>query len=404
MTKKLYYDPRVLTCEATVLACRAHENLYEILLDQTVIYPEGGGQPSDTGEIDGARVSYAFEDGHNIWHRCDQAFALGTRVRVRFDEDRRRDHSRQHTGEHILSGLAASLFGCVNVGFHMAEDYVSVDFDLPLSPEQVRALAFAVNEAVQRDEEISERLVDASELPGIALRKCAKGLEGEVRIIYAGSSDSCTCCGTHCVRTGEVGVVKILSHMNYKGGTRLFFLCGMRAVRAMMEDAAILDSVARRFSTKPQDVMPALVKQGDELSEARRALKKRTEALFTYKARELYEAAPKAGKTAVVVYLGEELAAAELGLLGEKICALGSAVVLLMSENGTQLAYRLARSGDVMAGMRELCAAVNAATGGKGGGREDSAQGSAPARADAQEIRAQLEAYIVKWMHGMKSR
>ncbi len=327
MTKKLYYDPEITQCEAQVCDCRPFEQGgFEVLLDQTIIYPEGGGQPSDTGFLDDARVSYAFEEGEDVWHRCERAFPLGARVCVRFDEARRRDHTQQHTGEHILSGLAASLYNCSNVGFHMAEDYVSVDFDRALDAKQVEALALAANETIMRNGETVCRIVDAAMLPDISLRKSAKGLQGEVRIVYAGGVDSCTCCGTHCKRAGEVGVLKILSHMNYKGGTRVFFLCGMRAVHSMMEDAALLDAIARRFSTKPADALTAIVKQGDELAQTKRQLKKRTDELFSYRAREVLEAAPRVGNTVVVAWLGEGLNMTELGLFAEMICAGGNAI------------------------------------------------------------------------------
>lgn len=394
MTQKLYYDHNLTECEATVLDCREGKEGFEVLLDRTVIYPEGGGQLSDTGTIGGAPVSYAFEEGHDVWHRCARAFGAGETVRVRFDEDMRRDHCRQHTGEHILSGLAESVYNCANVGFHMTEEYVSVDFDRQLTAEEVSALELAANEAIQRDEPTRYQIVDADQLETIELRKRAKGLTGEIRIVYAGGVDSCTCCGTHCARAGEVGVLKITSHQNYKGGTRIFFLCGMRAVRSMAQDAALVDALAKRFSTKPEQVLQAVVRQGDELTETKRILKKRTEELFTYRAKSIYESAAKAGDIAVVVCAQEGLGMSELGFFAEKICETGKSVCVLFSEKDGQILYRMARAESVALSMKEVCQAVNAATGGKGGGRDDGAQGSAAARSDLNEICVQLEAYL----------
>ncbi len=404
MTQRLYYDHNAVECEATVLACRKGENGFEALLDATVIYPEGGGQPSDTGYLNDAHVTYAFEEGDGVWHRCEREFLPGETVRVRFDEAVRRDHCQQHTGEHILSGVAKRLYGCVNVGFHLAEEYVSIDLDKPLSDGQVDALELAANEAIQKNEPTTYRLVDGAELENIELRKRAKGLAGEIRIVYAGGVDSCTCCGTHCARAGEVGALKVLSHMNYKGGARIFFLCGMRAVRSMMEEREHLGAVARRFSTKPAEAVQAVFKQGEELAELRRALKKRTEELFDYKARALHESAEKTERTGVaaIVALTEGVSVPELGALCEKLCARGRTVAILLSQNGEQLVYRMARSADVDLSMREVCQAVNAATGGKGGGRDDAAQGSAPMRSDAQEIRAQLENYLKSRLRAVK--
>jgi len=395
MTQKLYYDNNLTECEATVLACREGKDGFEVLLDRTVIYPEGGGQLSDTGTIGGARVSYAFEEGHDVWHRCARAFGAGDTVRVRFDEGVRRDHCQQHTGEHILSGLAESLYNCANVGFHMTEEYVSVDFDRQLTAEEVSALELAANEAIQRDEPTRYQIVDADQLETIELRKRAKALTGEIRIVYAGGVDSCTCCGTHCTRAGEVGVLKITSHQNYKGGTRIFFLCGMRAVRSMAQDAALVDALAKRFSTKPEQALQAVVRQGDELAETKRILKKRTEELFTYRAESVYESAAKAGGITVVVCAQEGLGMSELGFFAEKICEIGKSVCVLFSEKDGQLLYRMARTESVALSMKEVCQAVNAATGGKGGGRDDGAQGSAAVRSDLNEICAKLETYLL---------
>lgn len=395
MTKKLYYDHNLKECEATVLACREGKDCYEVLLDQTVIYPEGGGQLSDTGFINDAKVTYAFEEGHDIFNRCDRAFGEGERVRVCFDEKTRRDHSQQHTGEHILSGLAEGMFDCANVGFHMTDEYVSVDFDKQLSPEEVGRLELAANEAIQRNELTTYRIVSDKDLDGIELRKRAKGLTGEIRLVYVGGVDSCTCCGTHCARAGEVGLLKITSHQNYKGGTRIFFLCGMRAVRSMIQDASLLDEIAKRFSTKAESAVTAVIRQGEELAETKHVLKKRSEELFAFRAASVRENAKKAGHTAIVVRFEEGMNMNELAFFAQKLCAADRTVAILFSEKDGHLIYKMARTQGVQLSMKEVCPAVNAATGGKGGGRDDNAQGSAPLRSDIHEICAQIETYLM---------
>ena len=153
MTAKLYHQNGCTQCEAAVLDCRANaDGTFDILLDRTAIYPEGGGQLSDTGYIGSARCTHARDDGGEIWHRCDRPLDIGQCVHVAADEAVRLDHTQQHTGEHMLSGLAHSMFGCTNVGFHMANDIVTVDFDKPLSAEQIAELELKINEAIQRDE------------------------------------------------------------------------------------------------------------------------------------------------------------------------------------------------------------------------------------------------------------
>ena len=291
MTVKRYHEMGVTSCTATVLDCKAlNDGNFDILLDETAIYPEGGGQLSDTGYIGSARVLHARDDGGYVWHTCDRAVAIGSKVDVKADKDVRLDHTQQHTGEHMLSGIAHTLFGCTNVGFHMAEDIVTVDFDKQLTQEQIDELELRVNEAIQRNEPTVIRTVTPEEYETIDIRKKAKGLKGEITIVYAGGVDSCTCCGTHCERAGEVGLLKIQSHTNYKGGTRIYFNCGMRAVILMQQDNARMDTIARRFSTSADRAVDAVIKQGDELADIKKELKRRTDALFAYRADELYAA------------------------------------------------------------------------------------------------------------------
>jgi len=401
MTKKLYYDPKLKTCSAAVLDVREAKGGYEILLDQTVIYPEGGGQLSDTGHIGTARVSYAREEKNQIWHLADRPLTPGERADVSFDTVSRLDHTQQHTGEHILSGLAKTLFDAVNVGFHMAEDYVTIDLDKPLDETQIMQLEAEANRAVQANVPTVIRIVNDRELDSIEIRKRAKGLSGEdIRIVWCGGVDSCTCCGTHCETSGEVGFIKITAHMNYKGGTRLWFACGMRAVKYAWETAALADKLARRYSTKQENVLEAVVKQGDELAALKRELRLRTDALLSYRAADLLAKAENIGETKLVVSTEEGFSMQEIKLLAEKICTAEKTVTVILSEVGETVYYQLWRSAGVTLSMRDVSAALNAILGGKGGGRDDAAQGSAKAQEGLKETLQQFEAYMKQRMKG----
>ena len=181
MTKRAYYENGALECEATVLGCRAVENGFEILTDVTSIFPESGGQLSDTGFIGNSRVTHAREEGSEVWHLCDKAVEAGAKVKIVADAGPRLDHTQQHSGEHILSGMASKLFGAKNVGFHMAEDYATIDLDTQLTHEQIKELQREANRAVQRNVPVTYETVQGEELEHIALRKQAKGLKGDIR-------------------------------------------------------------------------------------------------------------------------------------------------------------------------------------------------------------------------------
>ncbi len=396
MTERLYYKENGLLCRGRVLSCRPVENGYEILTDATVIYPEGGGQPSDTGILDGVRVLSAREEGEEVWHLTQKPLPQGTDVDIEADAQRRMDHSQQHSGEHILSGLAHSLYGAVNVGFHMAETYATVDFDLPLSEAQLAQLEREANLAVYRNVETEYQIVQAEELSSIPLRKQAQGLAGEVRIVFVGRVDSCTCCGTHVQRSGEIGYIKITDHIRYKGGTRAWFACGMRAVEDSLAKQAVVAALAKEFSTKPEQVLEAVTRQREELFLARGALKRRTEQFAVVQARELLESAEQIRGYKLVVHWQNDVEMGDLKRLAEEICGKEPAVAVLFGEGKKNLCYQLMRTNGAKVSMRELCQAVNAAVGGKGGGRDGAAQGSAPIgrSSNIEAALAQLTSYF----------
>ncbi|MEN6469889.1 MAG: alanyl-tRNA editing protein [Clostridiaceae bacterium] len=399
MTEKLYHNmPTVETCISKVLACRKTESAYEALLDKTVIFPESGGQLSDRGFLNDAAVLHAREENGLVWHETTAPFEVGAEVAVRLDVEARRDHSAQHTGEHILSGTANTLFGAVNVGFHMAEDYVTIDLDTYLDEAQITELERAANRAVQENLPVTVRIVDEQALEHIPLRKQAKGLTGEIRIVEVGAADSCTCCGTHTAASGEVGFIKITAAAKYKGGTRLWFACGMRAAEASRREHELLDALARRFSTRPEDVFEAVKKQGDDNAALRAELKKRTETLFSMQAETLLKNAKTAGSVKLALYTGQGFSMQELRTLSEKLTLGGNTAAALLSVNGESILYLFARGANVRFSMKQACEAANALFGGKGGGRDDGAQGSAPLMGESAFLQAatQLEDYLLR--------
>ena len=278
MTVKLYYEqPIVNECEAQVLSCEPQGEIYKVLLDKTVIFPEGGGQPADRGFIGDAVVRGAHEINGEVWHDCDAPLTVGDTCKVRFIQGVRRDHTEQHTGEHILSGIASALFGAKNVGFHMAEEYCTIDFDIYLTEEQLTVLEREANLAVRLDLPVRAEVVDAEKLKDLTLRKKSDISASEVRIIYIdeGRVDSCTCCGTHFDTTGKVGAIKITDSQKYKGGTRLWFACGGRAVNAAADLQRSMTAMARGFSTSREELPAAVVKQGEELAPPSASVRKR---------------------------------------------------------------------------------------------------------------------------------
>jgi Predicted metal-dependent hydrolases related to alanyl-tRNA synthetase HxxxH domain len=406
MAEILYYDyPTVTECTAQVVSCEEKDGKYLVALDRTMIFPEGGGQLPDGGTIEGAKVCAKILDCRTadgeVIHYCDKPFAPGEKVRVVLDLPRRLDHCEQHTGEHMLSGLASKLFGAKNVGFHMAEDYCTIDLDIPLMPEQLEALELAANEAVRADRPVHTEVTDEADALSRTLRKRAEKAQGEVRIVYIdnGKIDSCTCCGTHLPRTGMVGAVRITDAQHYKGGTRLWFACGDRAAKAAIAEHNAVTALARQYSTSREELPKVVKKQMDELASAKAELKQKSILLAEKTAEELLKkaSAERPGRTAVICGLLPGMNANDLRLICDSLAAKKDArwTALLFAPSAAGTDYHMACSAGCRLSMKELCAAVNAAVNGKGGGGPLFAQGKTERQAD-EDIAAMLKNYIEK--------
>jgi len=225
-TEKLYYaDPFLTEFDARVLACEAVKDGFAVVLDRTAFYPEGGGQPYDTGVLGGAEVLDVHERAGVITHKCASPLPVGAAVHGKIDRARRFDHMQQHSGEHICSGLICARYGCDNVGFHMGAESVTIDFNADIPWEELLEIEAAANRYIYEDHAIDIQLHRGAELDAIDYRS-KKPLEGDVRIVTFPGADCCACCGTHVMRSGQVGIVKFLSVQKFREGVRIELRCG----------------------------------------------------------------------------------------------------------------------------------------------------------------------------------
>lgn len=228
-TRKLYYeDPFQKGFATTVVSCDAVKGGYAVVLAETAFYPEGGGQPYDTGVLGEANVLEVHEKNGVITHLCDKPFEVGESVSGKIDWARRFDHMQQHSGEHICSGLICERFHCDNVGFHMGADVVTIDFNADISWDELMEIEQLANLYIYEDHPIDIQFYRGAELDKVDYRS-KKPLEGDVRIVSFPGADCCACCGTHVVRSGQVGLVKFLSVQKFRDGVRIELLSGKRA-------------------------------------------------------------------------------------------------------------------------------------------------------------------------------
>ena len=234
---------------------------YRIILDRTAFYPEGGGQRSDTGfliaECDAAFVKHVKEKNGVIEHIADKPLMSGEPVGGVINWTDRYSRMQNHTGEHIVSGIVRRLFGFENVGFHMGSEYVTIDFDGELAPDDIVNVETLANEAVYGNLPVSARYFSPDAISTIDYRS-KKALAGDIRIVTVPGYDACACCGTHVAKTGEVGVIKVVTVQRYKGGSRLSMLCGTDALNDYRFKNAATYNISSLLSAKPGEIVEAV--------------------------------------------------------------------------------------------------------------------------------------------------
>ena len=397
-TEKLYYqDPYRQEFAATVLGKAAlASGRFAVILDRTAFYPEGGGQPCDTGTLNGLPVSAVQTKDGEIIHTVDGDPGNGPVV-GKIDWQRRFDHMQQHTGEHILSGVFLAKYQAENVGFHLSAATVQIDVTLPaLSAEQAREVEDAANAVIFANRPIEAKFVETDELSTYALRK-APGAEFEqIRLVSVADCDCCPCGGTHVRQSGEVGLLKIRGWEKRKNNIRVEFACGYRALADYRLKHELARAVSGRFSTPVEQALPAferfLEKQECQHQEMQTLRKAYHDELS---ARLLNEAAPVGGVRLVSrVFAG--YGAADLQDFAARVTVQSGAVCLLaaVDESASRSSFLFAAAPDVPAAMNDLLKRSLAPTGGKGGGNAATAQGGAPT-ADADAILAAARTMLI---------
>lgn len=366
--KRLFREnPYQADFSATVLSCVPQGEHYAVSLDATCFYPEGGGQPADTGTLGNAKVLDVHEKGETILHTTDTPLAVGDKVTGKIDWLRRFSLMQHHTGEHIVSGIVHKLFKLDNVGFHMGSAMVTVDFNGELSSDQLAAVELAANRAVFADLPVQESYPDTGTLEALAYRS-KKALSGEVRIISIPNADCCACCGTHVAKTGEVGLIKLLSPQHYKGGTRVGLLCGERALADYRQKDTSVAEISHLLSAKPAEIADAVRRVMGESDALRAELTAAKDKLFAVRLESVDRS------DGFLCLFEEELTPNELRRFCTQLIEHRPGPCLLLCGND-QSGYRYAL-GVAQGDARALSKDLHQALGGKGGGNAQLVQGS----------------------------
>ena len=380
-TEKLYYqDPFMGEFTATVLACEAAKNGYQVVLDRTAFYPEGGGQPTDHGTLGSSNVTDVHEKDGVIFHTCAQAVEIGETVTGRIDWARRFDHMQQHSGEHIISGILCRDYHCDNVGFHLGAETVTIDYNADISWEQALDAERKANQVIWADREVEIDYPSPAQLAALDYRS-NKELTGQVRIITFPEADCCACCGTHVLRAGQVGIIKVLSCQKFREGVRLEILCGKRALDYLCRTYDQARAIGQQLSVKPQDTLAAVERLEAELSAAKVRMAQLEEAVFESMARD------NEGRGDVVLFQPPMKGDSVRKLADAVAKRCGGLAAVFAGEDG-QYAYALVRADG--ADIAPLVKDLNKTLNGRGGGRGGFAQGS------VQTDRAAIEVFFSK--------
>lgn len=267
MTKKLYYTaPDVDVWTTTVTSVRQDGETYIVTLAETAFYPEGGGQPSDAGTIAGLPVLDVFDENGEVYHRLPAHPGMGA-VSCVLDRKRRRDHTQQHSGQHLLSAVLVEQLGAETVGFHLGREVVTVDITAgALTEADMLAVENRANELIYANLPVETYWVTPEEAERMPFRK-RPDVQGSVRVVEMKGIDLSACCGTHVKRTGEIGVIKLLKAERHRGMTRLSFLCGGRALADYQQTHRVVQAAAGRFGTSRDQLLDVIAKWEQEKKE-----------------------------------------------------------------------------------------------------------------------------------------
>ena len=375
MTERLYYTDAFTTAfDATVTSAGDENGRPWVTLDRTAFYPTSGGQPFDTGRLGDAAVLEVIdrEDGQ-VAHVLDRPLAAGAAVHGEIDWARRFDHMQQHTGQHVLSAAFDRRFQARTVSFHLGADACTIDLDRVVAAEKVQGAEAEANRIVWDDRPVGVRFATAEDAARLPLRKEPQR-EGLLRLVEIADLDLSACGGTHVARTGAVGIIAVSASEKWRGGLRVEFLCGGRALARFR---ALRDAVAgsiRTLSVAPEDLPGAIARAQAENKDLRRALRGRTDELAVHEAARLVAAATPAGGVRLVGEAFDGWDAAGLKALATAVAAHPGAVAGCLSATPPLLAA-IACSADTSIDAASLLKDLIARFGGKGGGKAELAQG-----------------------------
>jgi alanyl-tRNA synthetase len=396
MTERLYYlDAYCRTFDARVIRALQHEGRPAVVLDRTAFYPTSGGQPFDVGRLSSVRVLDAVDLDDEIVHVIAQPLEAGVKLEGELDWDRRFDHMQQHTGQHVLSAAFDRLFDNRTVGFHMGADVSTIDLAREVTPEATERAVDEANRIVWEDRPVTVRFVSQVQANALPLRKESQR-EGILRLVEIADFDLSACGGTHVARTGAIGMIAVLSGERVRGGSRVTFACGGRALSALRLYRDAVTGSVRSLSVLPAELPAAVERVQKESRDLRKQIKGLQDQLAVHEAERLAALAVPVGAGSLLVETVGGWEPAALKGLASAITAKRQTCAVLLAP-GPQVSVVVACSAGLSVSAEACLQELIRQFGGRGGGKHDLAQGgglAAPVETVAAAARAIVESKL----------
>lgn len=403
MTERLYYhDSRLTQFSATVQEVQGGEDIARVRLDMSAFYPESGGQPADRGKLGGADVVDVLVVDGEVWHELAPGSRLpnvGNLVTGVIDWERRFDLMQQHSGQHLLSQVFVHLFGWETVSVHMGLEENTLDLDTPtITQSELESAEVEANRLVRAALPVKVYFVESSAIDTVPLRRAPK-VTGTVRFVEIEGYDWSACGGTHVATTAELAPILITHSERRRGGVRITFLCGERALREIVRTRALLNEAAAAFSTDVAEVPLLITRTQEKVKETQRVNDALRERLLGIEAERYLLAAESVGDLRIVTVQRDDLDAAGVRLLASMLAAQAHVVALVASEQDGKALLAFARNAETTPAalhMGNLLRDALAQAGGKGGGRPDFAQGGGVPADETERLLAWARAQVTK--------
>lgn len=365
MLDTLYYKDNYLKEFKTIVKeCIKENNKILVVLENTAFYPEGGGQPADTGVIDDIKVLDVQEKENKIFHTVEKEIPVGKSVNCKIDFEKRFSNMQHHSAEHIVSGLICKNYACNNVGFHMGKDFVTMDFNIILNKQQIEEIEQKANEAVYKNIDITQKIVSEKEAENIEYRS-KKKISGDIRLVEIPGYDICACCGVHVNKTGEIGIIKILSVEKYKSGVRVYMICGKKALENYNNEYEQMAKLSVLLSSKHEEIYNSVIELKEEIKKIKIKNSKLQNEMFKSEINKIEQ-------NEINIIFKEDLSSNDIKNLCQLLKEKSKKIAAVFSKDNGTYKYMI-MSEDFNA--TEISKKFNETLNGRGGGKPNMVQG-----------------------------